>query len=474
MNFEQLLELCGGDVTVAINRLKSAKPAFEKTLGKIRSEYDPKGHKVFDITKRKKKESKVQDGYDNNGNPVYKKKYTDVCRIGIPVQRVLVERSVGFLFSIPVSYTYKGHVSEKAQELHELVLRCFDNNKIEYFDKKLAREVSRGREAAELWYHLPDENGRPSGEVRIMLLSPLMGDELLPMFDEYGRMQAFARTYNSTSYTSDTAIKHADIYTSQFVYRYASDGGDVLTLQSKLPHGFDRIPVVYYRQNETEWDSVQSAIERTETLVSNWGDTNDYFGSPSYKVKGSLVGFAEKGEQGKIYQLDGDSDMNVLSWDNSPESMRGELATLTNIIFSYTQTPDISFESMKQIGNNTSGAALQLMFTDPHMKAQVKIEMYGEAFTRRYNIVKSVIATLNSISENAAAELYVRPVFTPYVPKNDMETLQMLTQCTTDPIMSQATAVAQNPLVSNPQDEMDALESETTKKTTRSLFEPTE
>lgn len=475
MTFEQLLkDHCGGDITAACNVLKSEKPTFSKPLSEVVDEYDPRNHKVMDIKHRPMKETRVQDGYDENGEPKYNIKHTEVCRVPVPVQRVLTERSVGFLFSTPADYSYEGKVSERAQELHNIVLRCLKDNKIKFFDKKLARGVSNGREAAELWYHLPDEKGKPSGDVRVMLLSPLKGDELLPMFDEYGRMVAFARAYYTKDYGKDTRIKRCDVYTSNYVYKYASDGGDVLTLVDARVHGFDRIPIVYYRQDETEWECVQPAIERMEDLLSNWGDTNDYFGSPSYLVKGALLGFAEKGEQGKIYQTDGEGDMSVLSWDSSPESMKGELANLVNIIFSYTQTPDVSFENMKTLGNNTSGVALQLMFTDPHMKAEMKIEMYGEAFTRRYNILKSVLATLNDISENVADELYVEPKFTPYIPQNTQEMLQMLTQCTNDPIMSQATAVSKNPLVDNPQDEMEAIVSETTAKSTRSLFEPTE
>lgn len=474
MKFEELLEHCGGDIIVAKNLLQQAKPTFTKSVDEIKDEYDPREHKVFDLKHRPKKKTKVTDGYDENGMPKYKTKSIEVCRVAIPVQRVLVERSVGFLFGIPVDYSFKGKVSDKAQELHDIVLRCLADNKIEYFDKKLARAVASGREAAELWYHLPNEEGKPSGDVRVMLLSPLNGDELLPMFDEYGRMVAFMRAYQTQSFADKVSKRHIDVYTSTTVYCYTTNTGNDMELVNAVQHGFDRIPVVYYRQDETEWDSVQPAIERLEDLVSNWGDTNDYFGSPSYLVKGDLIGFAEKGEQGKIYQTSGDGDMSVLSWDSSPESMKGELSNLVNIIFSYTQTPDISFENMKTLGNNTSGVALQLMFTDPHMKAEVKIEMFGEAFTRRYNILKAVLGTLNGFSERFAEELYVRPQFTPYLPKNDMEVLQMLTQCTTDPIISQATAVAKNPLVDNPQDEIEAINNETTTKSTRSLFEPTE
>ena len=71
-----------------------------------------------------------------------------------------------------------------------------------------------------------------------------------------------------------------------------------------------------------------------------------------------MKGFADKGEVGRVYQGDNETDMKVVSWDSAPESRRMEIANLTNIIFSYTQTPDISFENMKTLGNNTSGAAI--------------------------------------------------------------------------------------------------------------------
>lgn len=229
-------------------------------------------------------------------------------------------------------------------------------------------------------------------------------------------------------------------------------------------HGFSKIPLVYYRQDETEWQKVQTIIERIEELVSNWGDTNDYFGMPSYKVKGKVKGFAEKGEQGRIYQLDGDSaSMDVLSWNNSPESVRGELANLLNIVFSYTQTPDISFEVMKTLGNNTSGAAIQLMFTDPHMKVNTKAELFEEMFTRRANIVVNGLATSKeTITDSVLKKVSIVPVFHPYMPENIGEKLSQLSVSTGGKAtMSQEEAVRQNPLVKNPDETIKQIQQET-------------
>lgn len=153
--------------------------------------------------------------------------------------------------------------------------------------------------------------------------------------------------------------------------------------------------------------------------------------------------------------------MNVLSWDHSPESVKGEIAYLFNIIFSFTQTPDISFENMKTLGNNTSGAAIRLMFTDPFIKVGNKTELYGEMFTRRSNIVANGICNagiyVKGIDASVAENIDFEPVFEPYVPKNDVELLQLITQSNGGkPSTSQRRSIELNPL----NDDADSVEKE--------------
>ena len=58
--------------------------------------------------------------------------------------------------------------------------------------------------------------------------------------------------------------------------------------------------------------SRSKTIERLENSISDWGDTNDYFGSPTYFFKGRMKGFADKGEVGRVYQGDNETDMKVV------------------------------------------------------------------------------------------------------------------------------------------------------------------
>lgn len=443
--------------------LTARKPTFRVPFEELQRQYYPDQHKVFDEKYRKKKDVNVPTGKKDpvTGKPLYKTKKVDRVRIAVPCQKVIVERAVGFLFANPADYAVltlgrNSSVDESQDKLFGAIKKVFHQNKMQFFDKRLARAIFRAREAAELWYMPTDINGKidTNGKMKVKLLSPLLGDKLYPHFNDLGDMDGFAREYQVKD-EEGTAVSHFDVYTKYYVYRYISEGSGWRLNGRPLKHGFSKIPTVYYRQDEAEWEDVQWAIERVEDCISNWGDTNDYFGTPKYFVKGKLNGFAEKGEQGSVFEGEKDTSMNVLSWDNSPASVTGEIAQLFDIIFSYSHSADVSFERMKTIGNNTSGAAIRLMFTDPHMNAETKTELFGEMFTRRCNIVANGIVETGivepNISERVAQSVEFKPIFKPYMPKNEVEQLQLISTATGGKqTTSMRRAIAINPLNDDP------------------------
>lgn len=463
--------LSTGDAKRIYTLLTARKKPFVKTLEETEKEFDPYKHKVMDETIRKKKEVRVPwtdaKGVHKidpqTGEKLYKTKKVERVRVCLPVQQTLVERAVGFLFSIPAEYRMTSDADEQKQKIFNNAEKILKNNKIKYFDKNLCRTLKRARECAELWFFILDDNGKPTDDMRVKLLSPLAGDTLYPHYDKYGRMDAVSRYYSIMDEEGKSTV-HFDVYTKEYVHQFIDNGTGLIADGNPKRHGFTKIPIVYYRQEETEWNKVQTAIERVEELISNWGDTNDYFGTPAYVASGKIKGFAEKGETGKVYQLENGAKMDVLSWNSSPESVRGELANLINIIFSYTDSADISFENMKQLGSNTSGAAIKLMFTAPHMKANVAIELFGEMFTRRFNIVLNGLSNMaghNAIPERIIDEMDVEPVFSPYLPKNEMEEIQIINASTGGvATMSQEEGVKQNPRVKNPDEVLDQIKSE--------------
>ena len=170
---------------------------------------------------------------------------------------------------------------------------------------------------------------------------------------------------------------------------------------------------------------MQSLIDRLEKLLSNFADTNDYHASPKIFVEGTIKGFARKGEAGAIIEGEEGAKAQYLSWANAPESVKLEIETLLRLIYTITQTPDISFDTVKGIGA-VSGVALRLLFMDAHLKVQDKCEIFDEYLQRRCNIVKAYIGQAWQQAEAAAESLIVKPQIIPYIIEDELGKINIL------------------------------------------------
>lgn len=283
---KKITEILANDASTVHMLLTARKLPQHDSYETLMKQWDPYKHDVFDKKKRKPKKKQVPTDQKDplTNKTIYRTEYVERVRIALPTQKVVVNRLVGFLLTNAVTYKANSHgvyiktLNDKQQKLYDAIMHCYHDNKMKYFDKKLVRTVSSQCEAAELWYMTTDENGRLGGEIRVQLLSPKKGDKLYPHFNDWHRMDGFGREY----YIFDelgTSELHFDLYTDRFVYKYINKNSGWSLIEAKA-HGFTKIPVVYYHQYKSEWADVQWACERVEESISNWGDTNDYFGSP--------------------------------------------------------------------------------------------------------------------------------------------------------------------------------------------------
>jgi SPP1 family phage portal protein len=233
-----------------------------------------------------------------------------------------------------------------------------------------------------------------------------------------------------------------------------------------IPNAVKKIMIIYHTQPQPEWSDVQSMINRLEVTTSNHADTNDYFGAPIMVVKGTVKGYDQKGESGKILEVEGDgSDADYLSWDSSPESVKNEKEDLKQNIYSMSQTPDISFEQMMEVGGDISGVALRMMFLDAHMAVRTKEEQFGIGLQRRLNLIKAAVgAVIDTSLASVTKTLHLKPVITPYLPQNITEAISNLTIAKTGGIISTETAVEQNPLIEDKEAEMDRMKNDKTEQ----------
>ena len=435
---------------------------FEKDINRndLKEQYKPALHNVMSPVKRPNKKATNAKG---------ETKEVPVARLTIPLQKIIVNRAVAFLFTNPVAIKLADQSSDdKVLKMIQYILK---KNKSNSLNREIARILFSETEVAEYWYPIEDKNfwtklklGR-SGEYRLRcrLFSPSLGDTLYPVFDKFDDMVAFGRGYEIVDSYTKVREEFLDLFTNDFIFKFRKDKSLGWVEDSKVDNILKKIPIIYYTQEDSEWSDVQSMIDRLETLISNFADTNDYFGSPMVKVKGNVTGFAEKGEQGKVITVSEGGDADYLTWTQAPDAIKLEIETLKNFIYSMTQTPDISFQAVQGI-TNISGIALKLLFLDAFLKAQNKLETFEEAMTRRLSILKAYCGKFFAANESAILDTDIEAVITPFVPENVKELVDMLSSATGGKqILSQATAVSMTGLVEDAAGEVELISKEETK-----------
>lgn len=426
-------------------------------------EFNPKQHDVHDPDKRRDKKITGENERDLTT--------VEVWRLSIPEQKKIVLMAATFLGSPILNANPAAGIETDMMEVIKVV---FEDNKLNYKFKQIATKTMSERECAELWYTQEAEPGywddTPMADkigkqlkLKMRVLSPSLGDTLYPVYDNYGDMIAFGRYYETietvaNSLEQNNKTCHFDIYTNYAFYfmvkkqrqtnwEYGLDSEGNPTTSAGIKNEIGKIPVIYYSQPATEWHDVQEMIARLEDKISNHADTNDYFDSPIVVATGTVNGFSNKGEQGKVLEAQEGAKVEYLTWNNAPESMKLEIENLQKFIGKYTHTPDFSFDNVKGLGK-VSGVALRLLFMDAHLKASDKEELFGQGVQRRINYLKGAIAIINP-KFKAGLRVIIRPQFDYFLPKDVDGEVTTIVNAYKAGILSLETAVKLNPLVTD-------------------------
>ena len=104
------------------------------------------------------------------------------------------------------------------------------------------------------------------------------------------------------------------------------------------------------------------------------------------------------------YKLTGEgADAQYLTWNQVPDTVRFEAETLTNMAYDMSNTPRISFETLKGIGK-ASGTAFRFMFMGAHMAVENHGEVIGEFLQRRVNFIVSALGSINPTEFSKASQ----------------------------------------------------------------------
>jgi SPP1 family phage portal protein len=456
MEKEELLKLVA-DPGKLVEAIKATKdPNFKSNYELWVKQWNTPQHKI--LTDKISRPDKT----DANGKPIL------VARIPFPFQKLIVRRAAQFLCGNPIEIEAKTEKDSLEDQFIQTIKKTWDDNKLDYDSKTLAKLMMSETEAAELWFFeeaapnywkgTPNEQGNIKLRMRMKILANKYKDTLYPVYNATGDMIAFARGYQTR--LGDQLIEHLDVYSEDARYLLTQDNSKWNLVREDEPSG--KIPAIYYAQEDVEWVDVQWMIERIETLLSKLADTNDYFAHPVLGLEAddvNQVEWPEKDASGKAVLLKNGAKAGYIVWDVTPDSIKLELLQLRSAIMDMTDTPDISFDQVKGLGTY-SGIALTMIFSGAHMKASEKEEIFGKGIQRRLNFLKVAHAVINTKFE-AAVPLSIKPRFTYYVPKDTVEETNTLIAANGGkPLISQKTSVELSSLVKDADGELERMQEE--------------
>ena len=296
---------------------------------------------------------------------------------------------------------YLKNSKKETEELQPVFDEMLEFMEEHYFNEQMyrARQITGSEtECAKEFVHCHKLDGDGT-EIICRLRYNSRGDILYSLFDEYGRMVAFAIGY----YMRDTKLnaeEHFDVYTAKKQWRFKKGNIDATkwTLVEKKDNPFGKIPIIYYH-HKVDWHGAQKRIDHLEWVDSKSADTNEYFGDPYLLVTQDIVPdkpdsdapLADAREVGKVIEVDGpDSRFEYVAPPDSGDMVENEKKSMAETIGQDTMTPDWSYKSIMGLGT-LSAEAMRRMNTVGYVKRNnLAVSTYNELINRELNLYKTI------------------------------------------------------------------------------------
>ena len=423
---------------------------------KLEKEYDPTKHPVMtDLSYNSKEGTKGKD--------------KKVTRVILPWQKLAVRRMGSLAFGIPVKRVYKP-ADDSQKTAAAIIESIYKRNHINSVNLERSRFLYASCEVVTIWYTQVIEGGAVyAGEetkykLRCKNYSPMKGDALYPLFDEYDDMIALSVEY--VRMEDGTRVTYFETYTADHHYRWRMEGSKAVPDMDPEPIKIGKINGVYGFRPMPVWEEQSENVYEAEWTYSYNGNYVRKNSRPNWVV------FCDPQDKVRVGQEKDDPRLgrNVLkypanakaeykTWDQSIESIKFHTSELKANFFMGLQLPDMSMENMKT--TPMSGEARKMMFIDAQMKVLDEAGIWIEYFDREMSVVKAFAEKMFPKLAEAIRSLEVENIITPFTIREEGERITNYTNATGGkPVMSQRTAVARLGMVDDVDEEMKQIEDE--------------
>ena len=445
MNTPKTLDeiLAIGDIGDKIKYLKAGRRTPQPDTAQNRKDWEPRLHDIMDEEKYKKIKvlvsmEKTRTYEDANGvshTSVEPAKYEmkEPNRVALPIEQDIVNIQTSFTVGIEPSINCQPDSGEEEMMLASLK-RTMKRNKLKYQNRRIVRSWLSEQEVVEYWYVVPDSGFwkriknkvrsfvgmkvMPAYRLSCQLWSPFLGDTIYPFFDEYGNYLACSREYRVKDLDGKERLCFQCATTkSVFVWEMTADGWVQNESQTIATHNLGGCPAMYAYRPESYTAKIRPSRERLEKCLSGYADCIDNHFFPLLMLFGDIDPDVMGGDvRNRMMQLTGEgADARYLTWNQAADPIKVEIETYMNQCYELTNTPRITLEQLKGIGNALSGTAFRYFFMGAHMAVANHGEMLGEFFQRRVNFLIRAIGLLNASLADASETIEVETEIQPFI-----------------------------------------------------------
>lgn len=398
---------------------------------------------------------------------------TKVTRITYDLQRLAVKRTTELVTGIPVKRVYKPE-NDRQQEIAKVIERIFERNRIDSVNIERCNMLFASCEVMTLWYAVEGRNnlyGTQSPiKMRCRNFSPMLGDELYPLFDEYGDLIALSVGY--TRKTGSDNITYFDAYTANRHVKFSDEDGWRVVEDEVITLG--KIPAIYVYRPTPIWEDTSKIVYEMEWAMSRSGNYLRDNSKPLFVVfADENISYGDEQSPDKefraVMQYPKGSTAQYITWQQSVDNLKYFMSELRQSFFTQLQLPDWSYESMK--ASPMSGESRKQLFIDAQLKVKDESGRLLEFFDREVNVVKAFVKVI--MGEAYATDIDALPVenvITPYTITDEKDTIENLMLANGNkPIISQREGIQ----MLGWSTDVDKTLEEITAESMGSAFEPT-
>ena len=433
MTIEEILQ-SGGSAEQIISALKDKSinvPVWSGQKGLLQ-EFDPRKHPV--MNKAIYPDEVTADGVQ------------PVTRITCDLQRLATKRMTELCCGIPVKRVYKPE-NDRQKEIAQYLEAIYDRNRIDSVNTERLNMLFAGCEVMTLWFAVESPNSQYGFNSRLKLrcrnFSPMLSDDLYPLFDEYGDMIAMSVGYSRK--VGRKTVRFFDTYTANKHIKWSDANGQWQEVENE-DITLLKIPCIYAWRPMPIWEDTSKTVYEIEWSLSRNGNYLRENSKPLFVVfADEAINYGDEKSPNKefrsVMQYPKGSTAQYVTWQQAVENLKFYVEQLRSMFFTQLQLPDWSYEKMSQ--QALSGESRKQMFIDAQLKVKDESGRLIEFFDREMNVIKAFLKIMLGNAYAADIDsLKVDMVITPFTITDEKDTItNLITANGGEPIISQRESI---------------------------------